>query len=304
MRKYAMEVIVGVSVFLAIIITVASYLYFSEVPLGSEQYSVNILFSDVTGLEQNDPVAIAGVRVGRVKEIRLEGSEVRVRIEVDRNIQLPEDTRATIKSLGMVGEKLVEISPGKSSRLLADGDTLHGTNPGDLSTLVPSLHRLVKQAYDTLVELRSMVATTMDEKTRNSLQQSIRYSASIAEAVDRGLKQNMGRWDTIFANLEDLSTQMNDLAKTKRPDVERTLTNLADGSDRAGLVLSRLDSSLAVVNGILAHIQSGRSSLSNVLYSDELYSRVDSLTSEVQSLLQDFKRRPQRYLDLNFIRIF
>jgi phospholipid/cholesterol/gamma-HCH transport system substrate-binding protein len=304
MRKYTHEIVVGVSVFIAIVIAVVSYLYFKEVPLRSERYSVNILFDNVTGLEQNDPVAIAGVRVGRVKEIRLVGNKVLVRIDVRRTVQLSEDTQAAIQSIGMVGEKFVEISPGTSSRLLADGDTLHGINPGDLGSLMPSLNKLVREAYDTLVELRSMVVATLDEETRSNLRKSIHHSAGIAEAVDRTLNDNLGRWNTIVANLEDLSGELTAMANARRTEVESTIANLAEGTERANRVLARVDSSLNVVNGILAHVQSGQSSLSNVFYSDELYTRVDSITTEIETLLQDFKKRPQRYLDLNFIRIF
>ena len=86
--------------------------------LGSAGYPVMVEFPSVGGLKAGSSVEIAGVEIGRVESISLADYQARVVLRVQRNVQLQEDSIASIKTKGLIGEKYVRISPGGSDKII------------------------------------------------------------------------------------------------------------------------------------------------------------------------------------------
>lgn len=108
---------VDFSVGLLMILGVACLAYlsvsFGRVNLfGQDRYPVKAVFSKVTGLKENTEVEMLGIKVGVVDSIHLENYQAHVRMLIDRDVTLPVDTQASIKTEGLLGEKFVSLSPG------------------------------------------------------------------------------------------------------------------------------------------------------------------------------------------------
>lgn len=92
-----------------------------------EGYVITAKFEDASGLKVRSPVAMAGVRLGRVTDIRFDNQSleaiVTMRIESQYNT-LPKDTSASIYTAGLLGEKYVGLEPGGDEASLQDGDRL------------------------------------------------------------------------------------------------------------------------------------------------------------------------------------
>jgi phospholipid/cholesterol/gamma-HCH transport system substrate-binding protein len=86
--------------------------------LGGGGYSVSVDFPSVGGLKAGSAVEIAGVEIGRVDSIGLEDYQARVILRVHANVKLQEDSIASIKTKGLIGEKYVRISPGGSDKII------------------------------------------------------------------------------------------------------------------------------------------------------------------------------------------
>jgi phospholipid/cholesterol/gamma-HCH transport system substrate-binding protein len=86
--------------------------------LGGGGYPVMVEFPSVGGLKAGSSVEIAGVEIGRVESIGLADYQARVVLRVNRDIQLQEDSIASIKTKGLIGEKYVRISPGGSDKII------------------------------------------------------------------------------------------------------------------------------------------------------------------------------------------
>ncbi|HHN64599.1 MAG TPA: outer membrane lipid asymmetry maintenance protein MlaD [Nitrospirae bacterium] len=139
MRKIDIELLVGVFVVLGILALGYISVNLGELEvLGKRGYTVYAEFDRTGGLKPGATVEIAGVKVGRVKEIHLsEDYTAVVALEIDRNVKLQEDAIVSIKTKGLIGEKYIEITPGGSERLLADGDRLRETESAvDLEELI------------------------------------------------------------------------------------------------------------------------------------------------------------------------
>ncbi len=95
--------------------------------LGSDSFIINAKFGSVEGLKVSATVEIAGVPVGKVKKITLEEYEAVVQMEIDRGTEITDDTIASIRTKGVIGDKFVKLSPGGSEDMIGDQDFLMDT---------------------------------------------------------------------------------------------------------------------------------------------------------------------------------
>jgi len=89
--------------------------------LGGSGYVIIVDFPSVGGLKAGSTVEIAGVEVGRVESIGLADYQARVILRVHADVKLQDDSIASIKTKGLIGEKYVRISPGGSDRVIPPG---------------------------------------------------------------------------------------------------------------------------------------------------------------------------------------
>jgi phospholipid/cholesterol/gamma-HCH transport system substrate-binding protein len=296
MRKVSSEIISGVAIFFALVIFIGGYLFLKNVALATDRYTVTIHFQDVTGLEKSDFVSVSGLRIGRVARLRLNGLSVLVDVKIEPGLELPVDSRAQIKSLGMVGEKFIDIMPGKSDQMLADGDEIQGLHAGDISDLGGSMEDLLKQAQQFLDELQSIIHTVFDSDTQRDLKESLYHLRNLSS----GLDNNLIHMNRTLANLDSLSTNLAD----RREKVGTSIDNFYAASNRLEDFTNKLDNSLTSMQTLLTKIENKEGALGKVISSDELYNDIRHLTAELDTLVQDLKRRPQKYLNLGFIKVF
>lgn len=98
-----------------------------------EGYEVRAMFSNVTGLKENTAVEMLGINVGRVKAIDLKDYKARVTLLIDRHVDLPEDSIASIRTRGLLGEQYVALSPGGLP------DVIHKDGTGEIVETQPPL---------------------------------------------------------------------------------------------------------------------------------------------------------------------
>lgn len=81
---------------------------------GKKTYAVTAEFGSVSGLKEGAIVEIAGVKVGTVEAIELgrKNYEAVVRMDIGKDVSLPEDSIASIRTSGIIGDRYVDISPG------------------------------------------------------------------------------------------------------------------------------------------------------------------------------------------------
>lgn len=104
-------------------------------------FELTASFTNVSGLRVGADVEVAGVPVGKVAAIELVRSETQtsalVTLRFEKDLGLPDDTMASVRTAGLIGDKFIEIAPGGSPDLLAAGDTIMDTEPAiDLGSLI------------------------------------------------------------------------------------------------------------------------------------------------------------------------
>jgi phospholipid/cholesterol/gamma-HCH transport system substrate-binding protein len=100
-------------------------------------YLIKADFENVGGLKQGANIEIAGVPIGIVEKIDLHNYRARVLIQVSKRINIPEDSIASIKTKGLLGEKFIELSPGGSETYIKPGGTIQDTQaPIDIEEII------------------------------------------------------------------------------------------------------------------------------------------------------------------------
>ncbi|WP_461834323.1 outer membrane lipid asymmetry maintenance protein MlaD [Desulfothermus sp.] len=131
-KKYYIEFTVGIFVFISILCVGYLTIKLGKMELiGSKYYSIKARFSNITGLKTGNEVRISGVEVGRVKDIILNPKDFSAIVVMDirKDIKLSDDSIASIKTNGLIGDKYISISPGGSDIYLSPGDMIVDTEP-------------------------------------------------------------------------------------------------------------------------------------------------------------------------------
>jgi phospholipid/cholesterol/gamma-HCH transport system substrate-binding protein len=150
MKKANLETVVGIFVLIGLICLAYLSVKLGKMELfGGDSYQVYADFSSVSGLKTGATVEVAGVDVGRVSQIVLDpknGDTARVYMQIRKGIKLQDDVIAAVRTSGIIGDKFIQMKPGGSDQLIADGGRIRDTESSvDLEELISKyIHGQVK----------------------------------------------------------------------------------------------------------------------------------------------------------------
>lgn len=124
MKKIGLETSVGAFMVIGFLCFAWISVQLGDVNLFSEDnYSVSARFTSVSGLKMGASVEIAGVMVGKVAGIELhpEDYEAIVHMKIDRGVKIQEDTIASIRTSGIIGDRFVKLAPGGLDEIIEEG---------------------------------------------------------------------------------------------------------------------------------------------------------------------------------------
>jgi len=211
------ELKVGIFIFIGIVILSVIIFSIGNFYSVKRGYNMNVVFSFANGIGVGAPVRYSGVQVGEVLDIKVYFDEkenkplVKLNIWVSQNTWINENAKASINTLGLLGEKYLEIFPGtRDTRLLQKGDTLRGNDPVSTEELTRSTKELIEK-ISALTDSVNKIAG--DEALRASLKNTF----SNVEALSGDLrdflsyakqgKGTIGRLmsdDTLYKHIDDM----------------------------------------------------------------------------------------------------
>ena len=130
MERSKVNIAVGIFVVMGVLALAYLSIKLGKVTiLGGGGYVITADFPSVGGLKAGSSVEIAGVEIGRVDSIGLADYQARVVLRIEPGVQLQEDSIASIKTKGLIGEKYIRISPGGSDKTIPPGGRLREVEP-------------------------------------------------------------------------------------------------------------------------------------------------------------------------------
>lgn len=181
MNGRILELKVGIFIFIAVIVLFIIVFSIGDIFIFEKTYRINVIFGFANGLAESAPVRLAGVDVGEVEKIEVfydeEGGKTKVLLyaRIAQNKKIEKDAQASINTLGLLGEKYLEISPGTAEAgFLTDGDTIMGRDPIAVEALTRDMRRLVDSATVIVDRLKDGEGTVgkllVEEKIYNDLE--------------------------------------------------------------------------------------------------------------------------------------
>lgn len=164
-KTRSLELKVGIFVFIGLVILTYFVLMIGDFKLMKHGYHIKTVFGFANGIKVGAPLRLAGVDVGEVKEIKLshekEGKTiVFLTAWVENEVKIPKDSRAWVNTLGLLGEKYLEVIPGKDyQHILKENDILLGEDPTSVQEVTDLVKDISLQAKDTLTSLQSTLAS-------------------------------------------------------------------------------------------------------------------------------------------------
>jgi phospholipid/cholesterol/gamma-HCH transport system substrate-binding protein len=162
--KTKLELKLGIFVFIGLTILVIFVLSIGGFKTWSSGYRVNLIFNFVNGVKIGAPVRFAGVEVGLVKKVDLQfksaenHADVCLDVWVKDTVRIPADSTVWVNTLGLLGEKYIEIMPGKDySHSLKENQSLTGVDP------VPT-HELFSKAENIMGNLDNGITRIVNKE--------------------------------------------------------------------------------------------------------------------------------------------
>ena len=131
-EKQHTEMLVGIFLLIGIIAITFLALRIGDFQLlNNQQYIIKAEFTSASGLKKGAHVEMAGVSVGRVTNIIFnpETYLAEVHIAIEDSIQVPDDSIASIRTSGIIGDKFLKISPGGSDNIIGPNMIILETEP-------------------------------------------------------------------------------------------------------------------------------------------------------------------------------
>ncbi len=132
--KTKLELKVGIFVFTGLMILLIFVLSIGGFKTWSFGYNVKFIFNFINGVKIGAPVRFSGVDVGQVKQIKfITIADGKPKVElvswVKKEVNIPVDSKVWVNTLGLLGEKYVEVIPGAETSYIGNGQSLNGTDP-------------------------------------------------------------------------------------------------------------------------------------------------------------------------------
>ena len=301
-----------------------------------EQYELKTRFPDVKGLKSGAVVRVAGVEVGKVADVTLAGSEVEVLLKVneDNKSRITTESRASIGSLSLLGEPVIDVSPSSQGTPLNDGDFLPaGRAPGQLADVAEGATQSLEQVTQILRDIRAGKGTVgklfTDEQIYREVNGLIASAGVVANELGRGngtlamlIRDPAAyrRFNGALGDLQDMTRRISAgegslgrllkdeaLAKSltsASSNFEQVSGRLTRGDNTIGRLLNerelydKFNSMSGRLDALTAALQKGEGTAGQLLRDKQLYENMNAAANELRQLIGNINKDPKKYLNV------
>ena len=227
-------------------------------------YRVNGLFDSVQDLKVGNGVRMAGVEVGRVEKIALEGSKVRVTMKLQSGVIVKTDSKATIKFAGLMGQNFVAIDFGSPEAPKAMDGTVLGTEEQ------PDLNAILTKLDGATTGIQNLTKTFTPDTINNLMGPLIDF-----------VKQNSGHIGGAISNIENISGQI----ASGQGTVGKLIYNGAL-FDSTLATVTNVQSAVGEVQGVVSGITNGQGTIGKLITDAALYNATMASMTNLEQVLQ------------------
>lgn len=271
----------------------------------SESIRAHAYFRDASGLGPRSRVQIAGIPVGEIIAIRLEGTKARIDMRLRTDVGVRKNASLTKRSESLLGDYMLDLSPGTEDQPLLedDGEITRVIDAQGMEQIFNSLATITADIQAVTASLRAVLGGTQGQGSIESIVQNL---VKLTEAVEKTVRENATRLDQILANVEAVSGDVRTVTESERASVQRIVQNIdtisgdvkdvvasvkkmvgENQDDVQGTVsslketLAKLDRSLANVEQITQDIKDGKGAAGALLQDEKLQQKVTDTVEDM-----------------------
>ena len=291
------EILVGVTVLLALAGVIWSVTALREVRLAESTQRWIARFPDVGGLAEEDPVTVHGVKKGAVKEIRLGEGEVLVEFLLAKDIRLSRETGVYVRNVGLMGEKFIAIENlGSGALLVARRDTIEGIYESGIPEVISQMGR----ALISLERLSSSVDRVLTlAEDRNTVRTTLGNMEAGSVEFRRAMTDNRADLRDAITSLRNAADASRRIAEASEPQVSGALDDVRRASSRVDVMATRMDSLALVLTRVADKLDSGSGTAAKLVNDQRLYDDTQATMREVRALVHDLRTNPRKYFKVS-----
>jgi phospholipid/cholesterol/gamma-HCH transport system substrate-binding protein len=298
-----------------------------------ERYPLKTQVLDAQGLKSGAVVRVAGKDVGAVKAVEFVGSLIEVTFEVNEDVRplITDRSIATIGSLGLLGEPILDVKAGPEGTTIPDWGYVKSGGASGIGSVTETASESLRKAGELIDDIRSGKGTlgkiVTDDALYRELEQFVTAAADVGERLRAGdgtvgkLLNDASLWNSLKAsvdNLQTVTTRLNSretaLGRFLNDEaLGKSLSNTVNNLDEASARFNRPDSTVGKlltekelydrVNALAGRLDTFAAGLNNsegtvgrLLRDQALYENMNRAVTEMRDLLADIRKDPRKFL--------
>jgi phospholipid/cholesterol/gamma-HCH transport system substrate-binding protein len=289
-RGVSTEIKVGIFVFIGLVALAYMTLRLEKFKIKSAKgYEVMALFDSVSGLVVNSPIEVAGIEVGRVKEVQLAGNQARVLMTIRRDISVYSDAKAIIRTKGVLGDKYIDLDIGseKEKRLTAGGVITQTRSTIELDHLLAKVLPAMDDIRSVTRSLGDVLGTEVGKNNLKETFLNVKKTTEDIRSISLGLSQGEGtmgkliRDDSLYNDMKITVTGLKD-----------TVGEIREGKGSLGRLLKDEEffadtkKALSSLQNVANKIESGEGTLGKLVNDDSLYQEAKETVANLNQVTQ------------------
>ncbi len=289
------ELKIGIFIAIAMFIVAATIFFVGDVSIIFRKpgYSLFVSYESATGLEKRAVVRMAGVKVGYVRDIRLKGRMAEVELIVDYGISVPKGSRATMASVGLLGEKHIEILPSAEEEACQPGETLSGVPPVSFDQMGTTI-LAIGEEFKGIAQIISEMIGGEESKTsfRDTLNNLSSLSKDIKDTfgtykgeIKQGLDSSNQAIRKFEESVDGVSQSLDELIVMIKDAVSESKENINVNLEAIKKLIENIEKSLELLNQSLEKINKGEGTLGKLIHQPELYERAEGAMDDLENII-------------------
>jgi phospholipid/cholesterol/gamma-HCH transport system substrate-binding protein len=312
--KISNETKVGALTSIAIVFLILGFNFLKGKSLFKTGNYIYATFSDTKGLLPSYPVFVNGYQVGTVHGIEAVGKDLKtyaVEMKLKDDYQIPKNSLAKVNP-NPLGSPTIEIELGDGKEFIKKGDTLRsGGEAGMLATIGAQVKPLSDKLSTTLVTMDSLLRNfnnTLNASTRANLQGMIANMNRVSyeliastQSLQQMLNTQSGALAKSLNHVESFTGNLaanNGKLTSAIDNFEKTSKNLAEADIKA--IADKMKASVTRLETSMAKLDSKDGTIGLLLNDKQLYNNLTNSTKSLNTLLDDLRVNPKRYVSLSF----
>lgn len=299
------NVLIGLTVVVSICILYWGIEYLKGINLLKPANFYYAKFEKVNGLTVASPVTVNGFKVGQVREITYDydTNQISVELSFEKGLKIPDGSTITFSN-ELLGAAALQLNLGASKTYMEVGSVIPTQMQGGL------MDKVGNDMMPALVSILPKVDSIVGSVNQILANPAIAASVTRCDAITRELAASSAQLTVLMANLNKAILGMvhnaNGVlanANALTGDLRTTTGNLNTITGNLkelplDTTLNRINATLANVQRLTAKLNNENSSLGMLLNDKKLYQNATSTVASLDSLLQDVKKHPKKYVTI------